>query len=253
MHITAIETRPLIPPTDDLLAVIQESVSRIPERSILAVSSKAVSIWQGRCVPIDRSQNTLAQKRTLAKKEAEYFHEPDAHYLHGRLFTLVEGVLASHAGIDESNANGHFVLLPRDANSAAEQMRVFVCDLFGRTDVGVLIVDSRPQPLRNGAIGIALGYAGFLPLADYRNTKDIFGRKMKSERLSIVDTLASAATVTMGEGNECTPLVCITELPNVTFTNKRPIDPLLVPLVTPEKDVFAEFFRYHEWERGSNT
>lgn len=250
MHVTAIRTRRIHPPKDDLLDALATSIASIRERTILAVSSKVVSIWQGRCISADSSMTTSVQRALLAKQEADRFHEPNNMYPHSRLFTLYEGVLMSNAGVDQSNADGYFILLPQDADGVAEQIRSFVCQQYGRTDIGVIIVDSRTQPLRNGAVGVALGYAGFAPLIDYRGSVDVFGRSFQSERLSVVDTLASTATFIMGEGSECTPCALFEDLPQVAFTTERPTDPLLIPSVVPEKDVFAEFFCFETWDTG---
>src|SRR3989344_2903478 len=69
MKIRVIKTRILVPPRDDLLGVIQNSLKRIPEGSILVVTSKVVSIWEGRSIPKDRFPN----KDELIKKEADRY------------------------------------------------------------------------------------------------------------------------------------------------------------------------------------
>lgn len=50
---------------------------------------------------------------------------------------------------------------------------------------GVLITDSRTMPLRASIIGVALGYAGFRGIKDYRGQPDIFGRKFHFPRVDI--------------------------------------------------------------------
>ena len=53
MIIKTVKTRILKPPKDDLLEVISQSIKSLPEKSIVVITSKVVSIWQGRCVPMN--------------------------------------------------------------------------------------------------------------------------------------------------------------------------------------------------------
>ncbi|HLC90005.1 MAG TPA: coenzyme F420-0:L-glutamate ligase, partial [Patescibacteria group bacterium] len=56
-------------------------------------------------------------------------------------------------------------------------------------------------------------------IKDYRGTPDIFGRKFKFSRTDIADSLATAAVLVMGEGNERRPLAIIEKAP-VEFCDK---------------------------------
>ena len=76
-----------------------------------------------------------------------------------------------------------------------------------------MITDSRTMPLRAGVTGVAVGYAGFRGIKDYRGTPDIFGRKFKFSRTNIADGLATAAVLVMGEGSEQQPLAIIKRAP----------------------------------------
>ena len=127
--------------------------------------------------------------------------------------TLKDGALVASAGIDESNGNGKLILLPKNSMLAAQRLRKELAQKCNLRDLGVLITDSRIAPLRAGVLGIALGYAGFKGLRDYRGTKDIFGRQLKYTQTNIADSLATAATLVMGEGQERHPLAIITEAP----------------------------------------
>ena len=127
------------------------------------------------------------------------------------------------AGIDESNANGKLVLLPKDSFKSAELIRTSLKKKLNLRNLGVVITDSNFLPLRKGAIGVAVGYAGFQGIRNYIGKKDIFGRKLKYSTTNIPDSLATAAVLCMGEGNERQPLVLITEAPIVfkNQTNKK--------------------------------
>ena len=95
------------------------------------------------------------------------------------------------------------------------------------------------MPLRAGVVGVALGYAGFKGLRDYRGKKDISGRKLKFTQTDVADSLATAAVLAMGEGSERQPLAVITNAP-VVFTDRVNKKELLIPL---KDDMYAPLFR----------
>src|SRR6266508_2193439 len=68
------------------------------------------------------------------------------------------------------------------------------------------ITDSKTAPLRVGVTGVTLAYSGFQALNDYVGTKDLFGRAWRMIKVNVVDALATAAVLVMGEGSEQTPL-----------------------------------------------
>ena len=68
------------------------------------------------------------------------------------------------------------------------------------------ITDSKTAPLRVGVTGVALAYSGFQALNDYVDTKDLFGQAFRMIKVNVVDALATAAVLVMGEGSEQTPL-----------------------------------------------
>ena len=110
---------------------------------------------------------------------------------------------------------------------------------FGRKNLGILITDSRLLPLRAGTVGVALGYAGFEGVKNYIGKPDIFGRKLKMQKTDVADSLATAAVLCMGEGNERKPLAVITDAP-VIFTGKVNKKELVID---PKKDLYAPLFR----------
>ena len=71
--------------------------------------------------------------------------------------------------------------------------------------LGVIIGDSRTQPLRLGCSGIALGVSGFVPVEDARGTDDIYGKPLRITYKAVADNLVSAAELLMGEAGERVP------------------------------------------------
>ena len=255
MKVTPIQTKALLPPQDNLLAVIDGIDLQLTEGSVLAIAAKVVAIHQGRTVliPTDPIEHR-EQKDALIKKEAAWYTERDLSVPFPRIFTIYEGTLCSSAGIDESNGNGHWVLLPEKSGKFAAELRTELCRKYGIHDLGIVVFDSRSFPMRNGTIGMTLGYAGFHAQLDYRGKNDIFGKAIMSERMNIADCLASTALLAMGEGNESTPLAVIQDIPHIGFAeNEESEDFTLALKTTMEQDVFTQFYRDHDWKRGGGS
>ena len=143
------------------------------------------------------------------------------------------------AGIDESNANGKLILLPKDSYAAAKKLRRQVQKKYHLKHLGVLITDSRTMPFRAGVGGVALGYAGFRGIRDYRGTPDIFGRKLKLSRTDVADSLATAAVLVMGEGEERQPIAVVRNAP-VEFRNTINRRELHIDI---DDDMYSQLFR----------
>lgn len=195
---------------DDLISFIVKYVKKIPERSVLVVTSKIVALAEKRTVINDGQIN----KEQLIKAESELAIKTKYTWL-----TVKDNVVMASAGIDESNANGKFILLPADSFRSASLIRKRLKKKYSLNNLGILITDSRTMPLRAGVTGAAVGYAGFRGIKDYRGLSDIFGRKLKISRVNVADSLATAAVLEMGEGSECCPLALIKE-PLIIFQDK---------------------------------
>ena len=202
MQVRPIRTR-VFKEGEPLVAFIRNYVKKLPEGSILVVTSKIVSLAEGRT----EAHDNLLTKQNLIKRESDFAFPTKWVWL-----TLKDGMVVASAGIDESNANGKLILLPKDSFRTAATLRKELMRLYKVKKLGVLITDSRTIPLRAGAIGLAIGYAGLKGIRDYRGKKDIFGRPFRFERVNVVDCLASAAMVAMGDGDERRPLALITGL-----------------------------------------
>jgi len=214
---------------EDLVQFIVERVPALKNGSVLAVTSKVVALAEGSVV---RATSSRA-KEAIIRAESEW--QLQAKY--GKL-TFKDGLLMWNAGIDESNAKGNVVLLPKDSFKVAEQLRRKLKQLYKVKLMGVVITDSRVMPIRAGVVGVALGYAGFKGLRDYRGKTDIFGRKLKFTQTDVADSLATAAVLMMGEGKEQKPL-CVIEGAPVEFcekVNRREL------VIAPKDDMYRPLF-----------
>lgn len=249
MKITAIKTRKITPPKDDILDILEEAGKNLTENSILCIASKVVAISEGKCIPISE----YPHKDDLIKKEADKYLNRNLTPHNWIMHTLKNNLLIGSAGIDESNGAGYYILWPNDPEKSAEEIYKFLRQKSGLKSIGVIITDSHSIPLRRGLVGISLGYFGFEPLKDYMGEKDLFGRELVFSMTNIPDSLASAAIFSMGEGAEQTPITIIEELPPfVKFTDQKwkPKKPNSDFKIKPEEDLYAPFLKSVPWKKG---
>lgn len=228
MKVTAIKTR-VFKEGEDLLSFISGYIKKLPENSIIVVTSKIVALAEKRTAIIENAKT----KELLVRRESEFAVLTKYAWL-----TIKDGMMMASAGIDESNADGKLILLPKDSFKTAHILRKKLQQKYGVKKLGVLITDSRTIPLRAGVNGVALGYAGFRGIKNYIGTPDIFGRKFKFSRTDIADSLATAAVLLMGEGNEQRPLAIIQQAP-VEFCEKIDKNELRIDI---EDDMYAPLF-----------
>jgi F420-0:gamma-glutamyl ligase len=254
MIIKPIKTRQFMPPKDDLFELIKGGLTplsagsdpkALKEGSILVITSKIVSIWQGRCLKIE----DVPDKDELIKKEADLYLPREKVPKGWVMLTMKHGIMIPTAGIDESNARGHYILWPEKPFATARKIYNFIKKEYRLKKFGIIISDSHTVPLRWGTMGIALSYWGFWPLKDYRGTKDIFGRTMKISQLNIADSLATAGVLAMGEGKEQTPMAVIKDIPFVKFGNfnflkKNPL------AIARNHDIYGPLLNAMEWKKG---
>lgn len=189
---------------DDLFTFITKYFKKIPEKSVVVITSKIVALAEKRTAV---ALNDKAKEK-LIRRESEFAIPTKYVWL-----TVKDGMVMASAGIDESNAKGKLILLPKDSFKTARVLRNKLRRKYGVRRLGVLISDSWTIPLRTGVTGVALGYAGFRGVKDYCGKPDIFGRKFKFSRTDVADSLATAAVLVMGEGNEQQPLAIIEGAP----------------------------------------
>jgi F420-0:gamma-glutamyl ligase len=223
MKFIAIKTRVFIPPKDDIYNLLK-SIRRLHEGDVVVITSKVLAIHQGRCIKI----SPKISKRKLIKQESNYFKLTRVKQ-QKFVLTIRNHVLALSAGIDESNANGYYVLLPKNINKLMKEIWSYLRRKYAVKRLGLIATDSHTFPMRRGTIGIAIGFYGFEPQKDYRREKDIFGRRFKFTQIDIVDALASFAVLLMGEGRERKPIVIIRGA-DLRFTSKSTYRKLVMPI-----------------------
>lgn len=121
-----------------------------------------------------------------------------------------QGGLASEAGLDHSNNPfGSVSLLPTDPDESASKIRKELMKYVGG-DVAVVITDTEVAFTHiYGSTEVAVGFAGIRPVSRCFGAKDRFGREKFGGADVIVDELASAAALLMGQTSEGVPVVII--------------------------------------------
>lgn len=245
MKARAIRTKKVTSGSCTISHLLDESLDQMPERSVLVITSKIVSLCEGATLP---KEGTDLNK--LVQDEAEWFMV-DAKNQHGYISTIAHNILTPNSGVDESNSDGNYVLWPACPQRSANQIRRYLVERFSLHEVAVIIADSSFVPLRWGSMGFALAHSGIEPLRRYYDELDLFGRPLLLSRTNVVDSLATTATFLMGEGAEQTPLAIIQDIPNVEFLQRDPTPGEIAARHTPpEEDSFGPILTAVEWKPG---
>ncbi|CAN5275571.1 putative folate metabolism gamma-glutamate ligase [soil metagenome] len=246
MKITAYKTR-LVTVKDTLNSVIAEAIPELPERSIVVIASKIVSTVENRFVP--KTTDDKDEKHELVRKEADLFLEPHSSK-YNLMLTIKRNWMFVNAGIDESNSDNQFILWPEDPQKSINDVWRFLREHYGVKEVGVTMSDSTSIPLNWGVVGHAIAYCGFNPLRSYIGKADLFGREMKMEQLSIMQSVTAAAVMEMGEGNEQTPLAVVSDLQNVEFATAVPTEfELATQKIEITDDAYAPILEKADWQK----
>ena len=191
-----VKTRIIHPPKDDISDILDSL--EIKDGDIVFISSKVLGISEGRCF-----------------KVAEHDNTGDFHVN----LTVNQNILIPSGGIDESNANGYYVLWPKNPDESCRRIREKLMARTGVSNLGVVATDSHTTPLRWGVTGIAIGLAGVEPLEDIRGKEDLFGRAMHVTQIDKIDPLTSMAVAIMGESSEATPIVILRDYKDIKFSD----------------------------------
>lgn len=246
MEITAYKTKPVIK-GDNLFDILDISLPPLQNGDIVVITSKVVSICQGRL----KEATTDEEKFKLIRQEAQYIIENDATRKYHLALTVTNNILIPNSGIDESNGNAYYILWPTDPMSVAKDTWSHLKTIHNINTLGIIITDSHTTPLRWGTTGIGIAWCGFHALNNYIGTPDIFGRPLEVTKANVLDGLAAAAVVVMGEGNEQTPLAIIKNATCARFSKKPPtkeeIDALPISL---DDDIYSPILTPAPWEKG---
>jgi len=202
---------------DELKKKFQNNEFVLKNGDVIVISSKFISISQGRVLKIDNSRvcnkaKEISKKFNSTEKFIEIVLRESDEILGGVagfVMSTTDGILAPNAGIDKSNSNGtEIILYPNEPYRFAEELKRKIF-LESKIHVGIIIVDSRLMPTRIGTTGVTIACAGLEPTKDLRGEKDLDGNPLKVTFQATADNLATIANHEMGEGDDLHPIAIV--------------------------------------------
>ncbi len=214
---------PLVKKGDNVATLILESLANnrfsIEDNDIIVIAQKIISKAEGATmllsdVTASDEAKELAHKTGRDPRLCQLYLDEASEVIavKGRMVITRHklGFVGSSSGIDKSNVAPHtdeiIVLLPKDPDKSARDIRNSVREKTGKT-ISIIINDSCGRDYRDGSVGMAIGVAGIKALRIDEKT-DLFGNPSVS-RIAIVDEVAAAASMLMGQANEGVPAVLV--------------------------------------------
>jgi coenzyme F420-0:L-glutamate ligase/coenzyme F420-1:gamma-L-glutamate ligase len=248
----ALENFPLIKSGDDIARIIvetaEESGLKIEEGDVIVIAQKILSKAEKRVVRLrevvpSKKAEEIAKVTGKSSRFVELvLREAKRIIKVSRDIMLVEdkrGLTCINAGIDKSNVEGrgNFALLPENPDESARNCRLEIERLTGK-NVAIIVCDTFSRPFRRGQVNFAIGVAGINPFKDYRGKKDLFGQKLKVKNTAVVDEIAAAAELLMGQAREKAPVVVFKGLNSVvSYCEKCSMNELFI---SSEDDLFRD-------------
>ncbi len=214
---------PLVKEGDNIARYILDSSTQdgvtLDDGDVIVIAQKIVSKAEGAImrlsdVTVSEKAQKLAEKTGRDARLCQLYLDEASEVIavKGRMVITRHrlGYVGSSSGIDRSNvaphAEGIVVFLPKDPDASAEKVRAEIKQLTGKI-VGVIINDSCGRDYRDGSVGMAIGVAGINALRIDEKV-DLFGNPSIS-RIAVVDEVAAAASLLMGQANEGVPAVVV--------------------------------------------
>lgn len=245
MKVMTIKTRIVEANSCNIKELLSESLTDIPENSVVAVTSKVVALCEGNAV-----RKTTIKKDDLIEEESEFFL-PRNKSKYSVYLTIKNNILVPSAGVDESNANEYYVKWPEDPQQSANLIWEYLKNKFGLKNLGVILTDSISSPLRWGVTGKCIAHCGFMGLSSRIGKQDLFGRELKMTRVNIADALAASAVLCMGEANEQTPLAIIEDIPFIEFMQQVPtVEEINNLHIDIKDDLYSRLLLSVRWKKG---
>jgi coenzyme F420-0:L-glutamate ligase/coenzyme F420-1:gamma-L-glutamate ligase len=218
MDVSPVAGLPEVRPGDDVAAAI-DARTDLQDGDVLCVASTIVSKAEGRLFDLadfeagerareiaDRLASLTGERKDPRFAQAVIEESEELIMEAPFLLTVTHfGHITVNAGIDRSNVpDADLLLLPDDPSASAARIREQVS-----ADVGVVVTDTSGRPFRHGQRAVAVGWAGMHANRDWRGERDRDGRELGVTVQSVVDELAGAANLVMGEGDDGTPAAVV--------------------------------------------
>jgi len=213
---------PLVNHGDNLSELIVDSLSKaigINDDDIIVIAQKIVSKAEGAVVYLSEIKPSVQAKEIASQTGRDprlcqiYLDEAsEVIAIKGRMVITRHklGFVGSSSGVDRSNIAPHeeekVVLLPKDPDLSARRICNYVREKIDKR-IAVIINDSCGRDYRGGSVGMAIGISG-IGAIEMRVKKDLFGNESQNQ-IALVDELAAAASILMGQADEGIPVVLI--------------------------------------------
>lgn len=216
---------PDVQPGDDVAQLMLDALNRtrltLQDNDVIVVTQKIISKAEGRAVRLDdvRPSEQARDVAAATHKDprlVEVILRESRGIVRRRAGALImetrHGWICANAGVDRSNVAGPegsvALPLPVDPDTSARRIRKGLMAATG-ADVAVIITDTHGRAWRLGALNLAIGVAGMLPIADLRGQPDMFGYTLRVTTVARADELAAAAGIVTGQAAEGLPAVLI--------------------------------------------
>ena len=217
----------------------------IENGDIVVIAQKIVSKAEGRVIRLSQVKPSEKAKELaeITKKDPRFVElilKETKSVVKASPETIVvkdvRDIISINAGIDKSNVLGDdaYALLPKDPDNSARKIRSEISELTGKK-VAIVICDTYSRPFRRGQVEFAIGVAGLKPTRDYRGEKDLFNYVLKVKNVAIIDEIACAAELVMGQGNEAIPVAIIKNLQRAEPKNSSSAKEIII---SEEEDLF---------------
>ncbi len=218
LHAFAVDGLPELTTGSDLAGALIRTLASGPAPrelepgDILVLAHKAISKCEGqvrRLADVTPSARALELAATVEKdpRHVQVILDESSEVLRAVPGVLIvqthHGFVCANAGVDASNApeDGTLVLLPRDPDRSARELRSRLRELVGVAP-GVLISDSFGRAWRTGQVDVAVGAAGVAVVHDWRGEHDARGRELHATMIAVADELVAAADLTRAKDSQ---------------------------------------------------
>lgn len=182
----------------DVAGIIAAAISSsepggLHDGDVIVVTSKIISKAEGRFAAAAQRQNVIDAQtvRTLTRRRSM------------AIVQTPQGLVQAGAGVDDSNVDpGHILLLPKDPDASAQQLRAQLSATF-EARIGVIISDTAGRTWRLGQTDHAIGASGVRVLDAYAGQQDEYGNELQVTAIAIADELAAAADLAKQKLSGC--------------------------------------------------
>jgi F420-0:gamma-glutamyl ligase len=223
----AVENIPLIQKGDDLADLICKNASDIEDKDIIVIASTIVSKSLGLTF-FEKDLIPSAEAKRIAKLNGkdprliQAILDESVEILTEAPFMLVRnknGHVCINAGIDASNVGGGLLLkLPDKPDDYAQKIGKAI-EKKTKKKISVIITDTNGRAFKEGQTNVAIGLYNIKPIRQWIGEKDLYGKVLEISEEAVVDEIAGAANLLMGEGGFGYPVVIVRGLD--FYTNEK--------------------------------